>query len=188
MKKAILLVSILAMIVTIAPFPSQAQNSVVDLILKSYSARAFSSGEVSEEALEQIIEAGIKAPSARNLQPWKFTVVRDVELVGKIMRGIPKGNLIIIVSGEDGEREGINVDFDCALAVENMYLAAQSLGLGARIYTSPVGNVERIRQELDIPEGYRVIALLRIGRVDEKVDAVSSASPRKPKEKVVNYK
>jgi nitroreductase len=70
-----------------------------------------------------------------------------------------------------------------------MYIAAQSLGLGAHIYTGPVGNINSTRkQALAIPEGYRVISVLRVGNIDKNIDAVSSASPRKKLEEIVNYK
>jgi len=85
---------------------------------------------------------------------------------------------MIVISGlETGSN---TVEFDCALATENMFMAAQALGLGARIYTGPVNNVNAtLKESLGIPTGYRVIALLRVGNIDKTVDAVSAASPRK---------
>jgi nitroreductase len=79
------------------------------------------------------------------------------------------------------------VDFDCALATENMFIAAQSLGLGAHIYTAPIRNINSKRQEFEIPPDYRAIAVLRIGHIDDSVDAISSATSRKKDEEVVNY-
>jgi nitroreductase len=70
-----------------------------------------------------------------------------------------------------------------------MYIAAQSLGLGAHIYAGPVGNINSTkRQTLGIPEGYRAVSVLRVGNIDNDVDATSSASTRKKLEEVVNYK
>ena len=163
-------------------------NDVIELILSSYSARMFSEKPVTDNEIEQILKCGIKAPSARNSQPWKFTVLKDVTKVEDIFRNINSGNVLIFVSGLESESKGKNVDFDCALATENMFIAAQSMGLGARIYTGPVRKINtEMRKILDIPEGYRVIAALRIGTLATDVDATSSASPRKDMVELVNY-
>ncbi|MFO7891764.1 MAG: nitroreductase family protein [bacterium] len=55
-------------------------NDVIDLLLSSYSARIFPEEPVTDNEVEQILKCGIKAPGARNSQPWKFTVVKDVTI------------------------------------------------------------------------------------------------------------
>ena len=80
------------------------------------------------------------------------------------------------------------MDFDCALATAYMYLAAQSLGLGARIYTGFLDRIDaEIRETRGIEVGYRPVAVLRIGRIKKDIDVVSFPSPRKPRYQVVNY-
>ena len=77
-------------------------------------------------------------------------------------------------------------DFDCGLATQAMYTAAQALGLGANIYLIPVPYVDaNMREALSIPDGYRVVMLMTVGHVGE--DAVSAASPRNPAEAMVQY-
>jgi nitroreductase len=186
-KLAVVSVGVLFLIVVIANGET-VKNKVIDLILSSYSTRTFSEVPVTDNQIEQILKCGIKAPSARNSQLWKFTVVKDVTKVKDVVRNISSGNVVILVSGLESESEGINVDFDCALATENMYLAAQSLGLGARIYTGPVNRINtEMKKILEIPEGYRVVAALRIGNLETGVDATSSASTRKEMKEVVNF-
>jgi nitroreductase len=164
-------------------------NKVIDVILSGYSARMFTSKPVSDSEINLILKCGLKAPSAKNSQLWKFTVVKNNTLISSIIPNIMAGNILIIISGLESRQEDINVDFDCALATENMNIAAQSLGLGARIYTGPVNNINSTKKQLlEIPEGYRVVSVLRIGNIDNSVDAVSSASTRKKLEEVVNYK
>jgi nitroreductase len=164
-------------------------NSVIDVILSGYTARKFTSEPVSDSNIDLILKCGLKAPSARNSQLWKFTVVKDSALIGEIIPNSTAGNILIVVSGQEPVQQGMNVDFDCALATENMFVAAQSLGLGAHIYTGPVNNINLTKkQALGIPDGYRAISVLRIGNIDKNVDAVSSASTRKKIEEVVNYK
>lgn len=169
-------------------FGQNTGSNVTDVIMSGYSARMFTSEPVSDQDLDLILKCGIKAPSSRNGQPWKFTVVKDTNLTKKAIGNINPGNVLIIVSGPESMQEGTSIDFDCALATENMNIAAQSIGLGARIYGGPVRNVNStMRQSLEIPEGYRVVTILRVGHIDKSVDAVSSASARKKFEEMVNY-
>jgi len=164
-------------------------SSVTDVILSGYTARKFTSEPVPDSKLDLILKCGIKAPSARNGQPWKFTVVKDNSLISEIIPGSTPGNVLILVSGPESAQQGMSTEFDCALATENMFVAAQSLGLGAHIYTGPVGNINATKkQALSIPEGFRVISVLRIGNIDKNIDAVSSASTRKKAEDIINYR
>jgi nitroreductase len=166
-----------------------AGNCVTDVITSGYTARMFTSEPVSDSQIELILKCGLKAPSARNSQLWKFTVVKDNALIGEIVPKTTPGNVLIIIAGLEAVQQGVNVDFDCALATENMFLAAQSLGLGAHIYAGPINNINTTkRQILAIPEGYRAISVLRVGNIDKNVDATSSASTRKKLEELVNYK
>ena len=186
MSKKLMFVLVLGscLTVTAAESPTES-NAVIDLLLNSYSPRAFTNDPLADFEVEQILRCGIKSPSARNRQPWHFTVVRDEPLKQAIIANIDAGNVLIVVAGQ----EGVNVDFDCALATQSMFIAAQALGLGGRIYTGPVRNVnENLKDALEIPTGYRVVALLRIGHLDKDLDAVTSATPRKPFEETVNYK
>ncbi len=190
MKKIVVVSIVVLFLVVVIANGQTVKNKVIDLILSSYSTRAFSGDPVTDNQIEQILKCGIKAPSGRNRQPWKFTVVKDIPRVKDVIRNINDGNVVILVSGlelESGSR-GMNVDFDCALATENMFIAAQSLGLGARIYTGPVNKINtEMKEILEIPAGYSVVAALRIGNLESGVDATSSASSRKEMEEVVNY-
>ena len=188
-KKPLIILIAVLLITAVSVNGQKSNNNVIALILSSYSAKVFSIKPVTDIELEQIVKCGIIAPSAKNRQPWKFTIIRDTALMQRVIPDINDGNILIIVSGLDVKQEGINVDFDCALATQNMYIAAQSLGLGARIYTGPVNNINATMKEtLEIPEGYMVISVLRIGNIDRSIDAVSSASPRKQIHDIVNYK
>jgi nitroreductase len=58
----------------------------------------------------------------------------------EIINDVVPGNVLIIVSGIESEN-GTTPDFDCGLATESMFVAAHSVGLGARIYEGPIGNI-----------------------------------------------
>ena len=162
-------------------------NCVANVILSSYSERAYTSEPVADAQLELILECGIKAPSARNLQPWKFTVINDEATMKEIVDNVVPGNVLVVVSGMVSE-DGGTPDFDCGLAAENMFLAAHGLGLGARIYGSPAQKINENRDLFQIPAGYNAVVVLRIGNTDKSVDAVSTATQRKSKQEVINYK
>ena len=189
MKKHLSLILILTASLIINKANGQAGTSVTDLILKSYSARNFTSEPVSDQDLNLILNCGIKAPSSRNGQPWKFTVVKDTALTRAVIGNIKPGNVLILISSPVNQQEAHTTDFDCALAAENMNIAAQSLGLGARIYGGPVGSVNAsLKESLQIPAGYNVVTILRIGHTEKNTDAISSASARKTFEEIVNFR
>ena len=162
-------------------------NCVANVILSGYSERAYSSEPITDQQLDLILKCGIKAPSARNNQPWKFTIIKDETTMKEIINNVVPGNVLIIVSGFESEG-GTTPDFDCGLATESMFVAAHGLGLGARIYGSPTGNINSKKELFQIPSGYKAVVVLRIGNIDKSVDAVSAATPRKKPEEVINYK
>jgi nitroreductase len=162
-------------------------NCVTDVILSGYSERTYTSEPVTDQQLDWILKCGIKAPSGRNKQPWKFTVIKDEASMKEIINDIVPGNVLVVVSGTESE-SGTTPDFDCGLATESMFIAAHSLGLGARIYGSPTGNINAKKELFQIPSGYKAVMVLRIGNTDKSVDAVSAATPRKKPEDVVNFK
>jgi nitroreductase len=162
-------------------------NCVANVVLSGYSERAYTSEPVTDQQLDLILKCGIKAPSGMNNQPWKFTVIKDDSTTKKIINNVVPGNVLVIVSGIESQA-GTTPDFDCGLATENMFVAAHSLGLGARIYASPAGNINSKKELFQIPSGYKAVVVLRIGNIDKSVDAVSAATSRKKAEEVINYK
>lgn len=163
-------------------------NAVVDAIFSGYSVRNYTTQPVSDKQLDLILKCGIKAPSANNRQPWKFTVIRDDSTMKAIIKEVVPGNVLIIISAVEPQPGGRTPDFDCGLATHSMFVAAGGLGLGARIYGSPVGTINSTREVFQIPAGFRAVMVLRIGNIDKGVDAVSGASARKIQEDVVNFK
>ena len=163
-------------------------SCVIDAILSGYSVRAYTSVPVTDQQLDLILKCGIKAPSARNNQPWKFTVIRDTATMKEIVDNVLPGNVLIIVSGAESNQTSVSVDFDCALATHSMFIAAGGLGLGARIYGSPVSKINTRKEAFDIPAGFKAVIVLRVGNIDKGVDAVSAATPRKKPDDIINFK
>jgi nitroreductase len=177
-------------ILVFAPFlGAQEAKSGIDVILNHYATWNFIAGVMPKVDLDRIVQAGVRAPSADNKQPWLFTVVQTKNLTTKIMPNITDGNIIIVISGANAASNS-RVVLDCALATESIYLAAQSLGYGSRIYTGPtVESINRnLKGELGIPSANSAVAVVRVGKMQSGIDAVSAASSRKSASDVVNYK
>lgn len=181
-KRLVALLCVLVLPLGAAGAFAEAENETLSLIAGTQAVKAFTEEAVPQEALDAVLSAGAQAPSARNTQPWRFTVVQNAELIEQLSQSA--NGTLILISGTTEPQEGVNVDFDCALATENMYLAALSLGLSGFISTGPVRSANEMKDTLEIPEGFEVVALLHIGYAD--VDALSSASVRNPLSDITN--
>jgi len=188
-KQAFFIIPALAVLCVRAPFAQQNPDSV-GVITGHYATpvNSFITGTIPKTDLDKIILAGVRAPSARNGQPWRFTVVQNLNLAKKMVPQTVEGNVLVVVSAAgDGKTNGADI-LDCGLAVQSIYLAAQALGYGSRIYTGPMNDINKnLKTELGLPAGHSAVALVRVGKI-EKADAVSGASPRKAVDSVVSYK
>jgi nitroreductase len=143
---------------------------VFEAIQKRHSVRAYESTSIPEEKLMRILEAGRLAPSAGNIQPWHFIVVRDFEKRKKLAEArwakFLAESPIVIVGCGDQKASPRWFMVDVAIAMQNMVLTAVSEGLG----TCWVGsfNEDEVRRMLKIPDNYRIVALLAIGYPREK--------------------
>ena len=177
MKRFYLALAILALAATsCSNNPQTAQKAVLDNIMTRTSIRSFTSEPVTEAQIEQILRAGMAAPSAINFQPWEFVVLNDRaaldSLAGqlryaKMLREAP---LAIVVCGrttwpdrEGNERENIFWVDDCAAATENILLAAHALGLGAVWTAAKDERGEIVAKALGIPDGYKTLNVIAIG-------------------------
>ena len=192
MKKNVILAVFISVLLILSSLTvcAQQKSDPASVILNHYAARNFVAGAIPNADLDRIIQAGIRAPSARNLQPWHFTVVQNRDLAKKLVSDNADGNVLIVVSASgDGKTNNVQI-LDCALAVQSIYLAAQALGYGSRIYTGPVDNLNsNLKAELSLPRDYSAIAVIRVGKTKEPApDAVSAASARKKDSDLVTYK
>ena len=175
-------------------------NETMRSILARRSYKVFDSRSIDDEALETIITAGLYAPTGMNRQPWHFTVIKSKEMLEKfgaarrslpLPPGIPpeaaakfgdpmrNAPVMIIVSA----KEGGTAFEDCCLAMENMFIAAASLGYGVKIISSPTRSLngadhDQICGRLGVDPSLTAVAVLLVGKPDQSVDGVSGASVR----------
>jgi len=159
------------------------------------SIRRFLKKDVPEEHLNKILEAAIWAPSAGNLQPWEFIVIRDERTKREVARAalgqmwIADAPVVIVVCaneprsaryyGERGRR--LYCIQDTAAATQNMLLAAHALGYGTCWVGAFLEN--EVKKVLEIPDHVRPVAIIPIGVPGEK----PSPRPRIPLDEVVHY-
>ncbi len=144
--------------------------TVLETIRKRYSCRAYQDKPVEPEKLDSIFEAARLAPSAKNLQDWRFVAVTDrdkkrrlAEAAGNQMFIADAGVVITACSNSDhvmrcGQPIG---PIDVAIALEHICLQAAELGLA----TCWIGSFypEKVRAVLDIPDDIAVIELMALG-------------------------
>ncbi len=139
---------------------------VLEVIKKRRSIRRYSPGRIKDDDLRSILEAARLAPSAGNRQPWYFIVVRDESTKRRLAEAAAHQMFIadadvIVIGVSDPGRSPRWHDRDIMIAMEHMVLVATELGYG----TCWIGafNEDKVKEILNIPEQYRVIALLPIG-------------------------
>lgn len=154
----------------------------LETILTRHSVRHFTGEPVSNDDLEEILKAGMSAPSAVNTQPWTFIVVTRRELLDLLCENLPyakmldKAGAAVVVCGVPDKDKNIASKFwimDCCAATENILLVVHGLGLGA-VWTAVYPDEEKIRavrKILKIPKGIIPLNVIPIGVPvgDEKV-------------------
>ncbi|HEX3044407.1 MAG TPA: nitroreductase family protein [Bacillota bacterium] len=181
---------------------TKTMNETMKTILNRRSIRAYQPRQISEPELEAILEAGKFAPSGMNTQPWHFSVIQNQVLLTKINNWVKEG---LIKSGppmmaEQAKKEGFSVFYhtptlivvsgdpkdilpqiDCALAMENMFLAAASLGIGS-CWINALGMTiksdtnQALLKEIGVPEGYQIYSS---GAFGYETGEAPAAAPRK---------
>jgi len=149
-------------------------NTKLDWIFRRRSVRAFLPDAVSGETVQDLLEAAMAAPSAAAKDPWHFIVVRDADLRGRIAAALPYGAMVktaplcIVVLG-DVERAHDQLPSyllqDVSAAIENLLLAASTLGLGAVwLGVHPrTDRMQAIRTLFQLPDAIHAVAVLAIG-------------------------
>lgn len=174
---------------------------VLEAINTRRSIRKYKSDPVDDKMLETVLEAARQAPSWANTQCWHFVVVRKAETRGKLSNTLDEANpardavgsapLVIVACaemGKAGRKDGEVVTdkgdwfmFDVALAMQNLVLAAHSLGLGT-VYVGRF-DAKEVARILTIPQGCCAVAMTPLGYPDE----TKNPRPRKELDEIVHY-
>ena len=184
-------------------------NEVIKCILERRSTRRFTDQQISPEQLDTVLEAAIWAPSGGNNQTWLFTAIQKADVLQQLSVIVReafrvwepdddyaskhltkeraqkddyhfffKAPTLIIASNRPNYQ---NAMADCSLAMENIFLAAHSLGLGS-CYINQLfwlRNEPPIRDflaEHGVPKENVICSSAALGHIAEK----SAAPARKP--------
>lgn len=161
---------------------------VLDNIMTRCSIRQFTDRQISKDALENILKAGMAAPSAMDKRPWSFIVVTEREVLDSLNNNHPYANLktataaILVCGVMDKAGEGIAKDYwvqDCSAVTENILLAAHAYGLGAvwcGVYPVPE-RMEAMAKVLSIPEGIVPLNVITMGYPDQEPNVKDKWNP-----------
>lgn len=146
--------------------------NTIDTIYDRRSVRKYLNKPVNSDLVEEVLRAGLFAPSGYNRQPWEFVVFNEKEIISEIKSMHPYATSLatapvcIMVCGDTEKElaEGF-YQIDCSAAIENMLLAAKELGLDTcwmGIY--PWGEVmNNFSTHFQLPVNIKPFALVALG-------------------------
>jgi len=150
-------------------------EDMLELLYARRSIRQFRDEPVSDEQIEGMLKAAMAAPSALNLRPWHFLVVRKRKLLDKLSEVhkyahmLEQAPLAIVVCGDTEASKRHWVEDTC-VATQNLLLAATALGLGGvwiSLYPKKK-HQEYARKLLGIPDRVGVLCIVAVGHPAEK--------------------
>ncbi|MDX6569340.1 MAG: hypothetical protein QOH15_1918 [Gaiellales bacterium] len=163
-----------------------------DAIRARRNVRDFAERPIEQADLERILEAGRRAPSSKNWQPWDFVVVSAREALvelAKVWRyggSVAQSAVTVALIGPvlDDEMQKGWLQFDCGQAMMSMLIEAADLGIGTG--HSAVGDQQRVRTLLGVPEDRFAVALMPLGYPRDRPLAPIREPKRRPFAEVVH--
>lgn len=163
-------------------------KDLIDAIKERRSIRAFEATLIPDATIGRLLESAHLAPSAGNLEPWKFIVVKDADLRRKVAAAaydqdfIGEAPVCIVVCAEP-ERSAARYGHrgaelyclqDTAAATQNILLTATAYGLG----TCWVGSFDEdhVRQTLGLDRSLRPVAIIPVGYPAEEAEEIPRRS------------
>jgi nitroreductase len=185
-----------------AEHPAAGKTAFQKILQGRRSIRRFLGTPVEPEKLRACLEAARIAPSAHNVQPWRFIVVDDpvlkARLAAEAFSGIYAGSkfaaqapVILVLLAKPGEAvvrlgaklQGVPFHFlDMGIAGEHIVLQAEELGLA----TCWMGwfNYGRVRKVLKVPRAFKIVAIMPMGYAEKRP---TREPPRKTFEEIVTF-
>lgn len=167
-------------------------NQVIENILSRRSVRSFTEEKLTREQIEILLEVARYAPSGANKQSWKFTAILNQNIIEELISTIGtvtertnysfyNGTALIIPSNLRDSKWGQD---DNACAMENIALAAHSMGLGSLWINQLHGicdhpEIRALLSKLEIPEEHIIYGFAVLG--------YPATSPKKDVEKKINH-
>ncbi|MDD2540710.1 MAG: nitroreductase family protein [Desulfuromonadaceae bacterium] len=157
---------------------------MIDLLRKRRSIRKFTTEKIAPETIDTLIEAALRAPSSRGINPWEFILVDNPELLAKLSTSKEHGSEFIknaplaIVVCADRTKSDVWIE-DCSIAAIIIQLTAVSQGLGScwaqirdRQHGYEMTAETYLQKLLGLPEQLKVECLLGVGYPAEEKQPV----------------
>jgi nitroreductase len=161
-------------------------NVVTTVIKSRHSVRKFKSDPVDENVIRDAIECAALAPTARNIQPWLFGVIKDKQVLEKISGLAENGKFIAdsaLCFAVFGEKKETYYLEDCCAATENLILALQAHGVASCwVAGDKKGYAEMVRTLLKVPDKYTLVSLVAAG-----IPAEISIAAKKVQKKILFF-
>ena len=171
----------------------------MDLAKSRYSCRHYADKPVEDEKLQQVLEAGRLAPTAKNNQPQRIYVVQSKEALERLNEATPMlrdAPIGLVVGYSKGEASVIAMDSfydgqycagtqDASIVATSMMYEAAELGLGSlwiRGY-----DTGKVRDALDLPDSFEMVMILALGYPGERGVPSPMHASRKPLDDTVMY-
>ena len=155
-------------------------------IATRHSTRAYTSKAIPKDILEKIVDAGRRAATARNVQPWEFIVVTDAAMRKKLAdlaeygKFIAQSSACIAVFCKDTK---YYLEDGCA-ATQNMLVAATALGVqSCWVAGDKKPYCGAIAELLKVPEEYKLISLIALGYAEDP----GKPTPKRPLAEVIHW-
>jgi nitroreductase len=142
------------------------------------SVRNYTGERISDNKVEEIVRAGMYAPSARNCRPWHFIIIDDREVLDRIMKVHPYSAMLshashaVVVCGDKEAENGPGYyQLDCSAATQNILLAAHSMNFGA-VWLGVEPREERIKAIsaiLGLPSTVLPLSIVSVGVPSKKL-------------------
>jgi len=153
------------------PLSTETVQTLERLIRQRRSIREVSGEDVPAWMIKKIIEAGLWAPHACNLQNIRVIVIDDAERLALFAGKEHRGFRVAIVVCQDMRSYEFyaatvperNHGLDCGAATQNMVLMAHALGLGATWMTFTKPEMQRVREHYELPDDIQVVTYIGLG-------------------------
>jgi nitroreductase len=165
-----------------------------DAIRARRNVRQYTSKPIAREDLERILEAGRRAPSSRNWQPWHFVVVTGRDQLTELAKVWERGGrhiagsaatIALVAREADDQQHHDGLLYDFGQATAFMMLAAADLGIGSG--HSAVADQQQAQRVLAFPDGYFAVYLIGLGYPAGRPLRPLRRPDRRPFDEVVHW-
>lgn len=179
--------------------PRKPAYDIDPVYIGRWSPRSFLEKEVPENVLYSLLEAAHWAPSAFNLQPWRFIVARTKEereqfypFISEFNRAwCEKAPVLVLIVSQAVSQQGDNRSHAFDTGAAWGYLALEAVRQGLITHPMTGFDFDKAREVLSVPEDYAIQALIAIGyqgpkdSLPEALQEREQPSPRIPVEQLV---